>query len=306
MSQFLVTGGCGFIGSHLVESLLADGHRVRVIDDLSTGKTTNLPHGAELVEASICDATALGNAMAGVDGVFHLAAIASVHKCIEDWQASSQVNILGSIAVFEACAQAGLPVVYASSAAVYGDSAPPSVVGGSVRPLSAYGADKYSMELHCAAGALTRGTRSFGVRFFNIYGPRQDPSSPYSGVIAIFMDRISQNQEVTIFGDGLQTRDFVYVGDAVSALRAGMGSLEDDTAPGAQVENVATGRQTNLLELATTIADVVGQKAKIVHAPPRDGDIRFSGADPSARLLKLGARFETLLADGLTRLHASL
>ena len=306
MSRFLVTGGAGFIGSHLSENLLAAGHRVRVLDDLSTGKRDNLPPGTDFIEGSICDPDTLAAAMAEVDGVFHLAAIASVHRCIEEWQASSAVNILGSIAVFEACAAASIPFVYASSAAVYGDIPPPADLSAKVRPLSAYGVDKYAMELHAAAGAVTRGTRSFGMRFFNIYGPRQDPASPYSGVIAIFMARIAAGLPVTIFGDGLQTRDFVYVGDAVRALMAGMNSLGADAAPRADVENVATGVQTDLLTLAATIGEIVGQSPDLSHAPARDGDIRFSGADPSGRLTQLGARAETPLKVGLSNLHASL
>lgn len=306
MSCYLVTGGAGFIGSHTVEGLLADGHEVRIIDDLSTGKPENLFGGARFIEASICDSAALSAALENVDGVFHLAAIASVHKCIAEWQASSAVNLLGSINVFEQASAAGIPVVYASSAAVYGDQASPCKVTTKGQPLSAYGVDKYAMELHSAAGAITRGTRSFGLRFFNIYGPRQDPSSPYSGVIAIFMDRLMKGQEIKIFGDGLQSRDFVYVGDAVAAMRAAMLNLETRPEARAEVENVGTGLQVDLNQLATTIGDVVGQPVKTTHETARAGDIRHSVADPSKMLADMGAHPQTSLYDGLSRLHASI
>lgn len=306
MSQYLVTGGGGFIGSHTVEALLAEGHTVRIIDDLSTGKRENLFGGAEFIEASICDGDALGKALEGIDGVFHLAAIASVHKCIAEWHASSAVNLLGSINVFEQASALGIPVVYASSAAVYGDQAEPCKVTTRGQPLSAYGVDKYAMELHSAAGAITRGSRSFGLRFFNIYGPRQDPSSPYSGVIAIFMDRLMKGQGIKIFGDGLQSRDFVYVGDAVAAMRAAMRALEADPSARAEVENVGTGLQVDLNMLARTIGDVVGQPVETTYDAPRAGDIRYSVADPSTLLNALGAHPQTSLHEGLSRLHASL
>jgi UDP-glucose 4-epimerase len=306
MSRYLVTGGAGFIGSHMVEALLAEGHAVRIIDDLSTGKCENLFGGAECIEASICDGEALASALEGIDGVFHLAAIASVHKCIAEWQASSAVNLLGSIDVFERASTLGIPVVYASSAAVYGDQAEPCKVTTQGKPLSAYGVDKYAMELHSAAGTVTRGARSFGLRFFNIYGPRQDPSSPYSGVIAIFMDRLMKGQGIQIFGDGLQSRDFVYVGDAVAAMRAAMCSLEDDPSARAEVENVGTGLGVDLNMLARTIGEVVGQAVDTTYAAARAGDIRYSVADPSKVLADLGAHPQASLHDGLSRLHASL
>ena len=305
MTIYLVTGGCGFIGSHLVEALLEEGHKVRVLDDLSTGKRENLPDGAELIEGDLCDAAALDRVMGGADGVFHLAAVASVHCCISDWQGSSAVNLLGSVGVFERAASANIPVVYASSAAIYGDRSPPCRRDDPARPLSSYGVDKYAMELHCAAGAITRGLRSFGVRFFNIYGPRQDPSSPYSGVISIFMRRISDGEGITIFGDGAQTRDFVYVGDAVRALHAAMTDLESSVEAKADVENVGLGVGVDLLSLAATIGTVVDQPVNITHEPARDGDIRLSYSEPSSKLRDLGAAPSTSLEDGLRKTFAS-
>lgn len=306
MQRYLITGGCGFIGSHLADALLGAGHAVRVLDDLSTGKRSNLSSEAELIEGDLCDPAALDAAVQDVDGAFHLAAIASVRQCIEEWSKSSTVNLLGSVALFERMAALSKPVVYASSAAIYGDCAPPCRRDQKASPLSAYGSDKYSMELHSAAAAITHDLRSFGVRFFNIYGPRQDAKSPYSGVIAIFMDRILKGQPITIFGDGTQTRDFVYVRDAVRALHVAMEDLEASNAPRAEVENVGTGAGVDLLELANSISRVAGKPLEIRHEAPRDGDIRYSYSEPSAKLKFLGAEAVTPLEEGLRHLIRSV
>lgn len=299
---YLVTGGCGFIGSHLAEALLQAGCSVHVLDDLSDGKIENLPVGAAMIEGDLRDGAVLDAAMKSVDGVFHLAAIASVERCNLDWQASSAVNLFGSIGVFERAAVADIPVVYASSAAIYGDGESPCRRDAVPRPLSAYGVDKYAMEMHSAAGANTRGARSFGLRFFNIYGPRQNPDSPYSGVIAIFMRRIATGKRITIFGDGAQTRDFVYVNDAVRALMAAMTSLEVDPSPRAEVENVGHGIGVDLLTLTKTIGIVAGKAVEIDYAPARDGDVQHSCSEPSAKLAQLGAAPQTALDVGLLEL----
>ena len=299
MSRYLVTGGAGFIGSHLVEGLLAAGHGVRVLDDLSTGKRENLGNEVELVVASVVDRKAVRSAMEECDGAFHLAAIASVAKCNEDWAGAHQVNLTGTINVFEA---AGIrPVVYASSAAVFGDTPDmPLSETSRTAPLSAYGADKLGCEQHARAGAIVHGLPSTGLRFFNVYGPRQDPSSPYSGVISIFANRLMAGQDVTVFGDGEQTRDFVYVGDVVQALIRSM----DSTTRGARVFNVCTGRSTSLLQLIDTIGGILGGKSGTSFAPARDGDIRNSLGDPALMQTTLGFGPEVPLAEGLGRLLA--
>lgn len=300
MGTFLVTGGCGFIGSHLADALVADGHAVRILDDLSTGRMENAPRGAEVIEGDIADPAAVAAAMQGVDGCFHLAAIASVERGNMDWLGTHRTNLTGTIAVFDAArhARAGgaAPVVYASSAAIYGDNpeTPLSEVARA-RPLSAYGADKLGCEQHALVAGHVHGVPSFGLRFFNVYGPRQDPRSPYSGVISIFCERMKAGDGVTVFGDGQQTRDFVFVGDVVRATRAAMARAST----AADVSNVCTGRATAVRELAELIADILGVPRRICHGPPRSGEIRHSLGDPSIATLKLGVVATVGLRDGL-------
>jgi UDP-glucose 4-epimerase len=195
MPSYLVTGGCGFIGAHLCRSLLRDGHQVRVLDDLSSGRRENLPEGVELLVGDTADRFCVEAGLAGVDGCFHLAAIASVAAGVADWIGTSRVNLGGALALFDTIAKLPegrrLPVVYASSAAVYGDARPlPLDEATPTRPLSAYGADKRAMELHAGVATHLHGIPTVGLRFFNVYGPMQDPASPYSGVISIFCDRL--------------------------------------------------------------------------------------------------------------------
>ncbi len=228
MALYLVTGGAGFIGSHLVDALLARGDVVRVLDDLSTGKRENLDPRAMLTVGDVADAAVVAGAMQGVDGCFHLAAVASVELGNRDWLGTHRTNLTGAITIFDAARRARpdrtVPVVYASSAAVYGDTPDlPLAESAATRPLSAYGADKLGCELHGRVAATVHGVRNAGCRFFNVYGPRQDPGSPYSGVISIFFNRIGRGQGITIFGDGGQTRDFIYVADVVEALLTTMG-----------------------------------------------------------------------------------
>jgi UDP-glucose 4-epimerase len=279
MPTFLVTGGAGFIGSHLCDALVRRGDTVRVLDDLSTGSRDNLPSGVTLIEADVADPDAVRAAVEAVDGVFHLAAIASVARGVTDWLGTHRVNLAGTITVFDAIRRRGvpIPVVYASSAAVYGDCATvPIVEDAERRPLSAYGADKYACELHARVASHVHGIPATGLRFFNVYGPRQDPRSPYSGVISIFCERIARGAPIDVFGDGGQTRDFIFVADVVAALLAGM----QQPAADAPVFNVCTGTPTNLLELAQTIADLAGTALDVRHREPRAGDIRHSTGTP--------------------------
>jgi UDP-glucose 4-epimerase len=279
VTTWLVTGGAGFIGSHLCEALLARGDSVRVLDDLSTGKRENLPAGVDLIVGDVADQPAVRNAVAGVAGCFHLAAIASVDRGNSDWIGTHRANLTGAIAVFDAIRHlaARIPVVYASSAAVYGDAqSAPIVEATECRPLSAYGADKCGCELHARVASHVHGIPTAGLRVFNAYGPRQDPHSPYSGVVSIFCEHIRRNTAIDIFGDGQQTRDFVFVADVVAALLAAM-RLRPADAP---VFNVCTGISTSVLELAQTIADLSGTCLTARHKPPRAGEIRHSAGSP--------------------------
>jgi UDP-glucose 4-epimerase len=303
MALYLVTGGAGFIGSHLVDALLARGDAVRVLDNLSTGKRANLDPAAALIVGDVADPAVVSDAMAGADGCFHLAAVASVELGNRDWLGTHRVNLTGAITIFDAARRANpvgpVPVVYASSAAIYGDAtALPLAETTAPQPLSAYGADKLGCELHGRVADRVHGVRAVGCRFFNVYGPRQDPSSPYSGVISIFFDRIRAGRGITIFGDGGQTRDFIYVGDVVRALLAVM--ARDSGEPGAF--NVCTGRSTSVLQLAQTIGQVCGVDPHIGFAPARVGDIRESLGDPGLARAMLGFEAPTLLAEGLSRM----
>lgn len=301
MGRFLITGAAGFIGSHLAETLLAQGHAVRGLDNFATGTADNLPDapGIEMIRGDIRDPAALTSAMAGCDGVFHLAAIASVQACAQNWADSSTVNLTGSLHVFETAARAGLPVVYASSAAVYGNPDPallPLAETTPTAPISGYGADKLACELHAAAMAHTHGLRAVGLRFFNVYGPRQQRGSAYSGVITIFLDRWQAGQGLTIFGDGRQTRDFIYAGDVARALAMAM-----QAAAGGQggVYNICTGNTISVAGLAQKLSQVTGDALPVAHEPARAGDIAASQGDPAAAKAALGFTAGTGFADGL-------
>src|ERR1700722_10819816 len=218
MARFLVTGGCGFIGSHLAEALVTEGHQVRILDNLSTGKRGNAPPEAELIVGNIIDRRTVDDCVAGTDGVFHLAAIASVDQSRADWVGCHAVNLTGCVHILDAARRMAIPprVVYASSAAIYGDGgAIPLTEAERPRPVNAYGADKLGCELHARVASLLHAVPTIGLRLFNVYGPRQDPSSPYSGVISIFLDRLDRRAPIEIFGDGQQVRDFIAVADVV-------------------------------------------------------------------------------------------
>ncbi|HME22809.1 MAG TPA: NAD-dependent epimerase/dehydratase family protein [Acetobacteraceae bacterium] len=296
MTTWLVTGGAGFIGSHLCEALLARGDAVRALDDLSTGKRENLPPGAALTEGDVADPAAVRAALEGVAGCFHLAAIASVERGVTDWLGTHRANLTGAITVFDAARATRIPVVYASSAAVYGDAATvPITEAAERRPLSAYGADKLGCELHARVASHVHGIPTVGLRLFNVYGPRQDPRSPYSGVISIFCDRVRRGAPIDIFGDGGQTRDFVYVADVVAALLAAMHLVPAD----APVFNVCTGIATSVLELAHTVADLAGTRLDARHRPPRAGEIRHSTGSSALSRTILGLPEPVSLRHGL-------
>jgi UDP-glucose 4-epimerase len=301
--RYLVTGGCGFIGSHTAAALLSNGHEVCILDNLSSGKIQNKPVNAELIIGEVADSEAVAKAMTGCDGVFHFAAIASVERCNRDWIGAHRTNLGGTVTVFEAACRARLngpvPVVYASSAAVYGRSTEvPLRETSRLRPESPYGADKLGCELHAAAGFRVHGLPTCGVRFFNVYGPGQDPHSPYSGVISIFCDRARNGREITIFGDGRQTRDFVFVDDAVAGVLAAM----DGCLHAATVVNICTGRGTSLLDLVGYIEQNLHSQTPLSFAERRRGDIDLSVGDPSLGAEQLGFRAPTSIRTGLARL----
>jgi UDP-glucose 4-epimerase len=300
MARILVTGGAGFLGSHLVDALLSRGHAVRVLDDLSSGKEENLPGEVEFIYGDVTDPVAVEQAIGDVDACFHLAAIASVARSSSEWLRTHQVNLTGTINIFDHVhrlrSRREIPVVYASSAAVYGDGGIiPLGEQRRVAPLSAYGADKRACELHARIAGSVHGIPTVGLRFFNLYGPRQDPRSPYSGVIAIFADRLAHGEPIEIFGDGQQVRDFTYVADAVSALCRALPAASTS----ASVFDVCTGRGTTVQTLAEMMADLYRTELVIHHQPPRSGEVRASIGNPRRAAEQLGFRADTALADGL-------
>jgi UDP-glucose 4-epimerase len=297
MKRYLVTGGAGFIGSNLADHLISLGHSVRVLDDLSTGKRSNLQAGIELIEGSAADPQTMSAAAAGCDGIFHLAAIASVTKSLEERVATHVVNQTATVVCLEtARLQGGIPLVLASSAAIYGDQQPCNELL-KLAPLSPYGADKAGSELHLLAGWHSFGQRSAALRFFNVFGPRQDPASPYSGVISAFLGRATAGEALAIHGDGLQTRDFIFVTDVVRHLEGAMTRLHLDKMQ--FTCNVCTGHSVTIRELAETISQIVGG-VEIRYEPGRAGDIRHSQGDPSLARTLLHISAAVPLWDGLS------
>lgn len=295
--KYIVTGGAGFIGSHIAEAL-ADRHEVVVIDDFSTGHPENLQgFDVTLVEGSVADLPLLKEVFAGADGVFHEAAIASVPKSVADPLATHEANLTGTLDVLLAARDTGVrKVVLASSSAVYGESPElPKREGMLPEPLSPYAVSKLAGEHYAASFSRLYGLQTVCLRYFNVFGPRQDPSSPYSGVISIFADRILAGEPITIYGDGEQTRDFVYVADVVRAnLRAMEGGAEG-------VFNIACGRTTTLNALAETMMRAAGRTVEVGHAEARAGDIRHSCADIARAREVLGWAPEWGLEEGLAR-----
>jgi UDP-glucose 4-epimerase len=299
--HYMVTGGCGFIGSHLVARLIAAKHRVTVIDDLSTGKRENIPAEATFIKGDITTPGVFDSVVQYADGIFHLAAIASVTRSKIEWLRTHQVNLGGTVTVFDALVKykRKIPVVFASSAAVYGDCDDmPLRETSECKPLSAYGADKLGCEQQAKIAADIHNIPTTGLRIFNVYGERQDPKSPYSGVISIFTDRMQRGEPVTIYGNGKQVRDFVHVGDVVTGLVLAMNRLhKEPTSFG--VYNIATGRPTTIDDLAALIGDITRTTSEIAYGPARTGDIRLSVGDTRLTQAELGFTAITPLAEGL-------
>lgn len=300
MAKFLVTGGCGFIGSHLVDQLLRQGHRVRVLDDLSSGRTHNLAPEAELILGDVADPALTAMAMGGVMGCFHLAACDSE----DDWLAAHRTNHVGTLTVFEAARTRSVPVVYASSAAVYGESTDPRQSEMSAtKPLDSLAADKLGCELHGRIAAMTHGVPTAALRFFDVYGPRQDTGSLGAGIIRTFTTCALAGQPMKLEGDGEQVRDFIFVTDAVAHLTAAMDRLlerQRDRRPAAAgIFNVCTGQPTRFRDLAALIARLCGRQPQLRMMPARDNDIRRLLGDPTAAIRHLRVAATTPLEDGL-------
>ncbi|MBL0319863.1 MAG: NAD-dependent epimerase/dehydratase family protein [Alphaproteobacteria bacterium] len=305
--RYLVTGGCGFIGSHLVDALIKQGHDVDILDNLSTGKRENAHKQANVIVGDICDEILVASLVRNADGCFHLAAVASVQKSVEAWLSTHKTNASGTVTIFDAIAhqKTQIPVVYASSAAVYGDNPKmPLTEDTPVNPITAYGADKYSCEVNGKVAYLVHGIPTLGLRFFNVYGPRQDPKSPYSGVISIFSNHIADNKPIKVFGDGEQMRDFIYVQDVVETMMRGMSQLS--SRKGAWVLNVCTGQGTTLNRLIHTLEEVAGQRAISEYCPSRAGDIRVSLGDNHQLQRFLDHRPSIELHQGLSSLILEL
>lgn len=285
-SPILVTGGAGFIGSNLVDALLTRGYSVRVLDNLSTGKRSNLPAEGrvELIEGDVADTHVVRRAMRGCAAVVHLAAVASVQASVDDPVGTHRSNLIGTLNVCEAMREEHVQrVVFASSAAIYGNNGEGQAIDEDTpkAPLTPYAADKLASEHYLDFYRRQHGLEPVVFRFFNIYGPRQDPSSPYSGVISIFTERAQRGVPIAVFGDGEQTRDFLYVGDLVELL---VQALECKDAPEGAV-NVGLNQATSLNELLTAIGDVLGSLSPVSYQAARGGDIRHSRAN-NARLLQ--------------------
>lgn len=297
----LVTGGGGFIGSHLVDALLQSGSRVRVLDDFSTGLRANLDSkNVELVEGSLTDPDAVHRAVEGVKVVYHLGALASVARSVENPLATHAACATGTLHVLDAARKCGVRrVVYAASSSAYGGAAG---AGGQtedqlVAAKSPYAAAKLAGELYLQAFAATYGLETVRLRFFNIFGTRQRSDSPYSGVIALFIAAMSRGETPTIHGDGLQSRDFTYVGNAVQAL------MKAAHAPGVSgnVYNVGTGRSITVLDLVNALNAILGTKLEPKFVPTRAGDVKYSLADISRAKADMGYAPDVSFEQGLAK-----
>jgi UDP-glucose 4-epimerase len=296
----LVTGGAGFIGSHLVEHLVRHGTPVRVFDDFSTGLPANVPDGVEVVTGSLADPAAVDRAVAGAGVVYHLGAMASVARSLEDPVGCHAVCGTGTLHVLDAARRHGVRrVVYAASSSAYGAASDPAGQDEDtpLDPLSPYAAAKLAGELYLRAFAASYGVETVRLRFFNVFGPRQRADSPYSGVIAIFTALLSRGKTPVVHGDGLQSRDFTYVANAVQALTR---AAEVPGVSG-RVYNVGTGRAVTLLELLAALNRVLGTAAVPEHGPARAGDVRFSRAKIDRIRAELGYEPAVGFEDGLRR-----
>ncbi|MFC1560456.1 NAD-dependent epimerase/dehydratase family protein [Pseudomonadota bacterium] len=301
MKKVLVTGGAGFIGSHTVDLLLEKNIPVRVLDNFSSGHRSNLDESnplLEIVTGDIVDTPTVREQLSGISHCLHLAAQVSVVASLEDPVHSATQNILGFVNVLSECHNQGIEkLVYASSAAVYGNpSQIPLPEDAEKSQLSPYGLEKQINEEYADLFSRLYGLSTLGQRFFNVYGPRQDPASPYAGVIALFVDAITQNREITIFGDGKQTRDFIYVKDVA---RANVAALQGDVTGAC---NIGTGIESTLLDLIEVLSMITSGNSTVNHEAARDGDIRHSLASVARMNRELGVDAQTDIEEGLRAL----
>jgi nucleoside-diphosphate-sugar epimerase len=288
MASYLVTGGAGFIGSHLAEELVRRGHRVRVVDNLVTGNRRNLDHipAVEFLEGDLADRDVAGRAVEGIEYVLHQAAIPSVPRSVKDPLTSNEANVTGALNLLVAARDARVKrLVYAGSSSVYGDTPTlPKREDMPPKPLSPYALQKLMAEQYCQMFTRLYGFETVTTRYFNVFGPRQDPGSPYSGVISLFSSAILDGRQPVIYGDGEQTRDFTYVANVVDGV---LRACEAPKAAG-EAMNVATGGRISLNDLLRVMNKICGTKAKPIYKEPRAGDVRDSQADISKARALLG------------------
>ena len=301
MAKYLVTGGAGFIGSHLAEELVRRGETVRIVDNLSTGRRQNIAHilGIDFIEGDLADLEVARRAVQGTDFVLHQAAIPSVPRSVQDPVTSNRANIDASVNILVAARDAGVKrLVYAGSSSAYGNTPTlPKVETMATAPLSPYALQKLVAEQYCQMFTRLYGLQTVTVRYFNVFGPRQDPSSPYSGVISLFISALCEHRRPTIYGDGEQTRDFTYVANVVDGV---LRACTAENASG-EVINVATGGRISLNTLFQKVRDLVGAPVEPLHADPRVGDVKDSQADISKAQRLLGYQPGVTFEEGLAK-----
>ncbi len=302
MKSALVTGGAGFIGSHVVDRLLADGWRVRVFDDFSTGSRANLDHvrgDIELVEGSVCDSEAVNTAAQGVEAIFHLAAMGSVPRSVDQPRAAHDNNITGTFNVLEAARAADVPrVIYSASSSAYGDDdALPSRESATPAPLSPYAVSKLAGEHYLRVYASVYGLATVSLRYFNVFGPRQDPNSQYAAVIPAFVTRMVRGEAPVVYGDGEQSRDFCFVSNVVDANLCAANALRLT----GEVVNIACGERTSLNEMLKRINAALGVNIAAHYEPERAGDVKHSQADITRAKEVIGYVPRMFFAEGLSQ-----
>jgi nucleoside-diphosphate-sugar epimerase len=307
VTNYLVTGGAGFIGSSIVEALLAKGERVRILDNFSSGRRSNLASlkgEVEIIEGSIVDPEVVARAMKGIEVVFHQAAIPSVSRSVENPQASLLANVQGTTVVLDCARLAKVRrLVFAASSSAYGDTPTlPKVETMTPSPRSPYAVSKHTCEQLLTVFAAIYGIETLSLRYFNVFGPRQDPTSQYAAVIPNFITAAMEKKAPTVFGDGEQTRDFCFIENTVSANLLAAGTSNKLTG---QVVNIACGERVSLNQLLGHIGDVAGTKLEATYLPTRAGDVRDSLASIDAARALIGYEPKVHLRDGLVKTFAA-